>query len=212
MGNRAVICSEKQWAMRHTSGCGIYLHWNGGRDSIEAFLKYCELKRFRDFGWDYTYGYARFVQIVSNFLGGNLSIGVGRLMDLDCEGDNGVYIIGDNWKVVGRSNFTGCEQNYHKLRDMLLEIDKSQPKEEQLGRKFLLAKILPTEKIKLGDKVFVLDAIDNVYGLFPVVQFVNNVPIVARFSDNLGNYAWNPNNHLKESSYRVIRPRKKKEE
>lgn len=132
-------------------------------------------------------------------------------MDLDCEGDNGVYIIGDNWKIVGRSNFTGCEQNYHNLKEMLLEIDKSQPKEEQLGRKFLLAKILPVEKIKKRDKVFVLDMVDSKYELVPVVEFVNGIPIVARFSDNLGNYAWNENNHLKENFYRVIRPRKKKE-
>lgn len=211
MGNRAVICSEKQWAMRHTSGCGIYLHWNGGRDSIEAFIKYCQLKRFRTFDYDYSYGYARFVQVVSNFFGGSLNVGVGRLMDLDCQGDNGVYIIGNGWKIVGRSNFIGCEQNKYNLKKMLLAIDKKQSKAEQLGRKFIMAKILPTEKIKKGDKVFVLDVIDNVYGLFPVVQFVNNVPVVARFPDNFDNYAWNPNNYLKESSYRVIRPRKKKE-
>jgi hypothetical protein len=37
MGNRAVITDNKQ-------RIGIYLHWNGGRDSVEAFLKYCELR------------------------------------------------------------------------------------------------------------------------------------------------------------------------
>ena len=31
MGNRAVITTEKK-------DLGIYLHWNGGRDSVEAFL------------------------------------------------------------------------------------------------------------------------------------------------------------------------------
>ena len=39
MGNRAVITTENK-------KIGIYLHWNGGRDSVEAFLKYCELKNY----------------------------------------------------------------------------------------------------------------------------------------------------------------------
>ena len=37
MGNRAVITTRSK-------DIGVYLHWNGGRDSVEAFLKYCELK------------------------------------------------------------------------------------------------------------------------------------------------------------------------
>lgn len=36
MGNRAVITTTDQ-------RIGIYLHWNGGKDSVEAFLKYCKL-------------------------------------------------------------------------------------------------------------------------------------------------------------------------
>ena len=32
MGNRAVITTSKK-------DLGLYLHWNGGRDSIEAFFE-----------------------------------------------------------------------------------------------------------------------------------------------------------------------------
>ena len=44
MGNRCVITTREDF---DNDGIGIYLHWNGGRDSVEAFLKYCELKQYR---------------------------------------------------------------------------------------------------------------------------------------------------------------------
>jgi len=34
MGNRAVVCFDEY----NDDAIGIYLHWNGGRDSVEAFL------------------------------------------------------------------------------------------------------------------------------------------------------------------------------
>ena len=55
MGNRAIIKPEGK-------NIGVYLHWNGGIDSVTAFLKYCELRGFRAF--DDAYGMARFCQIV----------------------------------------------------------------------------------------------------------------------------------------------------
>ena len=61
MGNRAVITTEDK-------NIGIYLHWNGGRESIETFLAYCDMKGIRPFEID-NYGWARFCQVVGNFLG-----------------------------------------------------------------------------------------------------------------------------------------------
>lgn len=40
MGNRAVITTSERKV-------GVYLHWNGGRDTIEPLLKYCELQGYR---------------------------------------------------------------------------------------------------------------------------------------------------------------------
>ena len=40
MGNRAIITSTKK-------DLAVYVHWNGGRDSVEAFLTYCKLRGFR---------------------------------------------------------------------------------------------------------------------------------------------------------------------
>ena len=35
MGNRAIITTQKDF---DNNGIGVYLHWNGGRDSVQAFL------------------------------------------------------------------------------------------------------------------------------------------------------------------------------
>ena len=129
MGNRAVITTRKNF---ENNGVGIYLHWNGGRDSIEAFLKYAELKGYRPPDED-CYGWARLCQVIGNFFGGGYSIGIDTVDNLDIDnGDNGTYII-KGWKIVGREYFDGEEQNYHKMKEMLTDIDSKQPLGEQLG-------------------------------------------------------------------------------
>ena len=69
MGNRAVITTQDE-------KMGIYVHWNGGYDSVNAFLKYCELRGYRSPTEDLTYGFARLAQVICNFFGGGLSCGV----------------------------------------------------------------------------------------------------------------------------------------
>ena len=44
MGNRAVITTRENF---ENNGIGVYLQWNGGRDSVSAFLEYCRLRNFR---------------------------------------------------------------------------------------------------------------------------------------------------------------------
>lgn len=131
MGNRAVITTEKNF---NNNGVGVYLHWNGGRDSVEAFLTYCKLKQYREPETD-NYGWARLCQVIGNFFGGDCSIGIDTVNRLDCDNyDNGVYFI-ENWKIVGRKYFNGIEQDEFRLIDMLVEIDEKQPKGEQLGKR-----------------------------------------------------------------------------
>jgi len=132
MGNRAVITASKSKEVKSAKDIGIYLHWNGGRDSVEAFLKYCELRGFRSPDED-SYGWARLTQVIANYFGGGNSIGVDTCDRLDCDNwDNGVYII-EGWKIVDRQYFDGAEQQYYPLLEMLLEIDKSQLEKEQIG-------------------------------------------------------------------------------
>ena len=130
MGNRAVITTRQNF---ENNGIGIYVHWNGGRDSVEAFLKYCEMRGFRDPLTD-NYGWARLTQVIANFMGGDgLSVGVDTVDHLDCDNwDNGVYII-EGWKIVGREYFDGEEQTGHDLFNMLLAIDETQPENQRLG-------------------------------------------------------------------------------
>lgn len=124
MGNRGIIKPED-------SDVGIYLHWNGGRDSVEAFLKYCELKEYRGFGEDTEYARARLCQVIANFIGGKLSVGVGTYNK--SHGDNGVYIV-RGWNIVDRIDCQH-EQYNHDLQDMLQAIDQAQPEPEQIPEK-----------------------------------------------------------------------------
>lgn len=120
MGNRAVITNKDRQI-------GVYLHWNGGRDSVNSFLTYCKIAGYRDLTSDPTYGFARLTQVISNWFGGNLSVGVNVLSKLDCDNfDNGMYIV-DGWDIVGREYHEGEEQDEYDLEEMLLDIDSKQP-------------------------------------------------------------------------------------
>ena len=99
MGNRAVITTAP-YSLNNT---GIYVHWNGGRSSVEAFLKACKQLGYRSPESDPAYAMARLTQVIGTYFGGTLSLGIGTLRHLDCDnGDNGVYVIGGDWEIVGR--------------------------------------------------------------------------------------------------------------
>ena len=124
MGNRAVITTKDK-------KIGVYLHWNGGRDSVEAFLKYCEMKDYRAPDTD-CYGWARLCQVIGNYFGGSTSIGIDQYNRLDTNnGDNGVYII-EGWKIVDRLYHDWPEQNEYDLVEMLKSINARQPEEERI--------------------------------------------------------------------------------
>lgn len=147
MGNRCVIVNwvkdetkeefEKYFRSgegirRGEDAIGIYLHWVGGYDCVNAFLTYCKMRGFRSTNED-NYGWARLIQVISNYLGGDTGIGVGPIRTLDCDNwDNGVYLIKD-WEIKGRNFFEGEEQTEYSLVEMLQEIDKKQPENERLG-------------------------------------------------------------------------------
>ena len=128
MGNRAVITTKENM---DNNGIGIYLHWNGGRDSVRAFLKYCELKGYRAPSED-NYGWARLCQVIGNFFGGSTSLGIDTVNNLDCNNwDNGVYLI-EGWEIVGRMYFEGEEQDEYDLVGMLKTINDSMPESERI--------------------------------------------------------------------------------
>lgn len=126
MGNRAIVKPEGK-------DIGVYLHWNGGIDSVTAFLKYFELKQHR--GFDDKYGMARFCQVVGNFFGGNLSLGIETdVRESEVEDywlDNGIYVVKD-WEIVRHIGGEDYHEGYD-LDEFLKEIDVRQPLKEQLG-------------------------------------------------------------------------------
>ena len=129
MGNRAVITTEEKQI-------GVYLHWNGGRDSVEGFLTYCKMKGYRPPETD-NYGWARLCQVIANYFGGEYSIGIDQYNKLDTDnGDNGVYIIKD-WKIIGREFAPSFEQTTYTLKDMVEEINAHQPTSEQFDSETL---------------------------------------------------------------------------
>ena len=127
MGNRAVITTKENF---ENNGIGIYLHWHGGRDSVEGFLEYCKRKGYRSPEQD-SYGWACLITVIGNYFGTGLSVGVNTVDNLDCDNwDNGVYII-ENWEIVDRKYFEGEEQYYISLEDMITKIESRQPKMEE---------------------------------------------------------------------------------
>tara|TARA_A100001515_G_scaffold39176_1_gene30826 strand:+ start:833 stop:1240 length:408 start_codon:yes stop_codon:yes gene_type:complete len=118
MGNRAVIGFEDINGDRDMSSVGIYLHWNGGRDSVESFLK--AAKGYGVRGGDSAYCIARLTQIIANFFGGTLSVGVDQIKNLDYDNyDNGLYWVNSNFEIVGREYQRRQEQNEYNLFECL---------------------------------------------------------------------------------------------
>ena len=120
MGNRAILAFEDAGVRNHDS-VGIYLHWNGGRDSVEPLLHVAKLYgvRCQD---DPSYAIARLSQITGNALGGTLSLGVGTYKQLDTDNfDNGVYVV-ENWEIVDREFAPGYEQQEYDFNEMVAEI------------------------------------------------------------------------------------------
>lgn len=204
MGNRAIITDKSRQA-------GIYLHWNGGRDSVEAFLEYCRLQGYRGFADDY--GKARFCQVVGNFFGGSNSLGVSEYTkDVDMDpGDNGIYVVegwdiverlttkyNADWKPIGTISYPeSSEQREYDLQEMLIAIDESMPKKCQLGQDYIKAAIVDASELKIGDKVYKRQ-FDDTPDVFEVVAIKDGVPYVNMY-DHDGDWTWNQNNAIRGS-------------
>jgi hypothetical protein len=209
MGNRAIIQTKQS---HENEGLGVYLHWNGGYDSVSAFLKYCELKGYRTPDTD-SYGWARLCQVIGNYFGGGLSLGIDNFSkDAGEWQDNGTYII-EGWKIVDRKYYDYEEQNNYDLVEMLLDIDAAQPKKERLGADFIMAKEVSVKEVNIGDIVYVANCDAN-YNQYKVIGFgdgmvngidMTEVPYVELYGDEESGYAWNCNNYLRTETVRVAK-------
>lgn len=223
MGNRAVITTRNGY---DNNGIGVYLHWNGGRDSVEAFLMYCKLRAFRSPTSDSIYGWARFCQVVGNYFGGGLSLGVGNVDTLDCDNwDNGVYII-DGWDIVDRECIQDgfVEQSEYDLLEFVQYIDECQPEKDRLGKELIEA-LLYEEKFPMTyeDKISMLGigslvAVRDWGDRFETVEIVgfgkngktvnghdvSGVPFFNKYSSESVKAEDNINNYLTSNSRFII--------
>jgi hypothetical protein len=156
MGNRAfVIFANKDWT---TFSPAVYLHWNGGPESVYAFLE--ELNH-REVRADQEYECARFIQIVGEFFDSgeyytSLSLGVesvpvtfvsGGLPVVEIPvlakkyepGDNGLYLV--------------CREGTDKEDDALIKELEKTGKWPMQVRRFLSGKELSKVQVMAERKV-----------------------------------------------------------
>ena len=122
MGNRAVITTlgEKR---------GIYLHWNGGRDSIEPIVSYA---------YNFLTDESEFdaIKDVAKFFG--LNPFVDDIQHLDCDNyDNGVYIVNEG-EIVGRCYFDKEEQQEYDFDEFMYNLNDTMPKCYKKDKDWLL--------------------------------------------------------------------------
>jgi len=107
MGNRALVIFTDD--TETTDGVAVYFHWNGGPESVYAFVDYLASKGgMRN---DASYTAARFIQVAGNFLGGTTSLGIQSVPTLVSDlreqaagfshGDNGLYLL-----KIGAGSYT----------------------------------------------------------------------------------------------------------
>lgn len=223
MGNRAIIKGVG-------TNIGVYVHWNGGYDSVLAFTQYCKLKGYRSPESDPAYGTARLAQVIGNFFGGSCSVGIENMscttvmtpeLVQELLLDNGVYEI-EKWEIVKHWNpdVISPENEFHEgydITEMLFEIDECQPAKEQLGAEFITADLVDPKTLNLYDEVFIQDFTGKVEK-HTVVGFastsevfrnghdVSNLPFVDKWG--APDYENNINNYLTD---KLVRKAKKGE-
>lgn len=106
MGNRATITT----APFDRANAAIYVHWNGGRASIEAFCKAAKELGYRSPESDPAYAMARLTGLICTYFGVDqeYSIGLGTVDQLiEAGDDNGCWVLGGDWEIVERRNCAG---------------------------------------------------------------------------------------------------------
>jgi len=216
MGNRAVITVTDP----KPDDLAVYVHWNGGPDSVGAFLEYCDLRGFRA-PTDDTYGWARLCEVICNFLGRDgLCVGIDVMGRNSDPGDNGIYYI-DGWKVVDRT-LGGEHIPLDYLRDgydhleMLEGIDAAQPVGHQLGKRFLEGERVDATDLVVGDIVTINTDFEGIadYVVSKLMRppYASDrsplLPVVYKYNledDDPDTKNLNPNNFLGQGKMKYVR-------
>lgn len=146
MGNRAVIATSDL-----TTSPAIYLHWNGGPESVLAFLHAGKELGFRDPTKD-SYGMAYLQAIIAMYFGSGDSTGIDALKNSDTDnGDNGVYRLGPGWTIKSRLHVPDYEKKNGKYQSSVDDLnEKEREKYEAIKshviRKWRAAQAVPEKE------------------------------------------------------------------
>lgn len=124
MGNRAIIIPHAPTEGKPVAG--IYVHWNGGIESVLAFCEVCNQRGYRDTIDDDEYAMARLCGVIHEFFGINNGTSVGicvvtkekwdEAKEDKYTYDNGVYCLGEGWTVAERrGGFCGTKTKLEEL-------------------------------------------------------------------------------------------------
>lgn len=190
MSNSAIIRFKDNYF------CEVYLHWNGGIESIAGFLKYCELKGYRDGD------FARFIQVVGNFFGGGNTIYLEKF-NSDIDTNNGIYLV-HNWKIVNKKVDKNIF-NEQRFKELIRIINSAQRKEEQLPKKLFDCKEVSVDDLKIGDTVFMYDNLYYNYNERVIVGKREDKFYVNGFKDDTGSYETNINNYISTKTIKRLK-------
>ena len=98
MGNRAVINMVD-------SDVAIYLHWNGGRDTVEPVLEVAKEYGLTGDNAGMNDLYKMFHNMLSSDMTETAYVGTIPEYNGTASGDNGVYIIDKNFNIIDRLEF-----------------------------------------------------------------------------------------------------------
>ena len=190
MSNSAIIRFKDNYF------CEVYLHWNGGVESVVGFLKYCELKGYRDGD------FARFIQVVGNFFGGGNTIYLEKF-NSNIDTDNGIYLV-HNWKIVNKK----VDKNIltkQSFKELFRIINSTQRKEEQLPEKLFDCKEVSVDDLKIGDTVFMYDSLYYNYDERVIIGKHEDKFYVNGFKDDNGSYETNINNYINTKTIKRLK-------
>lgn len=121
MGNRAVITQSTS----NDAPC-IYLHWNGGADSVKGFLAAAKVFDIEGTPAEQMDQLAEL--LAKHFFHTEVGMTVYRYeygrADTD-NGDNGVYVINNKWDLIDRLYMKYPEQNEWNPKEIAQSIAKS---------------------------------------------------------------------------------------
>lgn len=205
MGNRAFIYPAKGKTKKKL---GVYLHWNGGPDSVIPLIKYCKIRGFRSFSDGY--GVARLATVMGNFFGGTLSLGIEYAYP-DCVDVNHTpYAITDDWEIANIEEYRLNDGDYptdNEVLEMMKEINNAQPEKDRVPLEFLTSTEQPSlTSIKVGQKVIYLDPVTEEYKTATVAAIdPDGVPRLKLYDSPFCPWNENRNNRLDGYKFRLVK-------